>query len=159
MLTYTQREELKPFFMFGTRPKRVHAKDLRSLVGELVIGIDIPARMISSTFTAFIFNRVTNEYTVCAWSKNKYYVGLLSRVPSVVLYEESSEYGDLEAFRRERWQESRAGKAWMARELTKVECELWKKPRMYDGDETGIWTPARFPVEEVRELVSKLEVV
>lgn len=153
MLNYIQREELKPFLMFGVRPKRIPAAEMGTLTSELVIGLDIPANMISSTFTAFILNRATNEYTVCAWSKNHYYVRLMSRVPTVVLYEEVSRYGELEAFRRERWQESRAGKAWMERELDKSERALFSTPFMQDGDEEGIWTAKRFTAEELEELV------
>ncbi len=152
--TFMKIEARKPELMFGTMPELSPAGEkMRTLVSELVIGVDMPANVISSTWLVYVWNRVTRQYTICVWEKTKYYTEVMSWVPTVVLYEDKDQYGDLVGFRRVRWQESKAGQAWMLRHCDERFREICKRPRMKDGDDTRIWTNAEWTAAELHEMV------
>lgn len=152
--TFMKIDAIKPLLMFGTMPTLVEGSaEMRTLLSELVIGVDMPANMISSTWLVYVWNRVTGQYKVCCWEKSKYYTELMSRVPTVLLYEDKDQYGGLIGFRRQRWQESKAGQAWMQRQCAESFREIWKEPRMLDGDKEGIWTNTEWTKAQIMELI------
>lgn len=154
MPTFMKIDAIKPVLMFGTMPTLAPmGVPMRTLVSELVIGVDLPANVISSTWEVYIWNRVTGQYKNCIWEKSKYYTEMMSKVPTVVLREERNQWGDLVGYHRQRWQESRAGQAWMQRQCAERFREIWKEPRMKDGDKERIWTNADWTADQIMEMI------